>query len=238
MGSRSSPTSARAAARADSDRESHDGVVGVEPLVVLDEPTDRLIAARCSTSDHAEAVFGRYRDSALEQHACRHPLANQLEEASRLRDHDLVRRPQLTPRAHFRNAEGRRLGVPFGGLDLLPRDAGCLDRLDQQRSLNQRGRHVERVASAADVPAFDHRPGKQALTRSDGDVGSWRLSSGEPAHEPPPTASSRNVRRCCSSATSSPNIRLYSVACSTGLVRWSLDLTSAIRRIAVSSWSR
>ncbi len=47
-----------------------------------------------------------------------------------------------------------------------------------------------------------------------------------------------DCRRCCSSATSSPNIRLYSVACSTGLVRCSRDLRSAIRRRAVSSRRR
>ena len=57
-------------------------------------------------------------------------------------------------------------------------------------------------------------------------------------HASPPMAFSRSVRRCCSRATSSPNIRLYSVACSTGLVRCSRDLRSAIRRIAVISWSR
>ena len=53
-----------------------------------------------------------------------------------------------------------------------------------------------------------------------------------------PKARSRSWRRCCSRAVSSPNIRLYSVGCSTGLVRWSRDFTSAMRRCAVSSWRR
>ena len=57
-------------------------------------------------------------------------------------------------------------------------------------------------------------------------------------HSSPPMAFSRRVRRCCSSATSSPNIRLYSPACSTGLVRCSRDLRSAIRRMAVTSCRR
>ena len=52
-----------------------------------------------------------------------------------------------------------------------------------------------------------------------------------------PTMRSRSLRRCSSSAASSPNIRLYDAACSTGLVRWSRDLIWAIRRSAVSSIS-
>ena len=158
---------------------------------------------------------------------------------SRLGHREPVDRALLARPRHLGDLEDPLVGVPAGLVDALPGDP--LRRLAPPSGGTTSS--AGRVPSSQDSPAraeastrspFSARRGP-APRRADA-RGPGRAIVGQP-HQPP-TASSRRLRRCFSSATSSPNIRLYSSACSTGLVRCSLDFRSAMRRWTVSSWSR
>ncbi|GAA3673288.1 hypothetical protein GCM10022237_36190 [Nocardioides ginsengisoli] len=121
------------------------------------------------------------------------PLADQLEQPTGVVEVERVHRRRLAEAADLDHVQGLGVEVPVGARNLLPRDP-----------LGQ----VERVAGAADEVlagrVADRRPGEQALPRADGKL---RPVRDEP-HAPPPTIFSRSMRRCCSSAASSPNILL------------------------------
>src|SRR3712207_8156852 len=61
---------------------SDEGVVGVDSLVVLEEPADRAVASRCPSRDDADPALAADRDVSLEYDACRDPLTDQLDRKS------------------------------------------------------------------------------------------------------------------------------------------------------------
>ena len=149
----------------------------------------------------------------LQQDGRGDPLADQLEQPAGLVEGQHVLGTDVSPPPDLADPQDRGVDVPVGGLDLLPRDPDPGD--------------VDRVARARHhVAAHSGRPGEHLLPRER----RGRRDGGGRSCAADDLVAQR-TRRCCSSATSSPNIRLYSVACSTGLVRWSLDFTSAIRRL-------
>ena len=155
-------------------------------------------ARRAITRTPASAVDGHVP---LEDHARGDPLADQLEQAAT--GSPSVARVLAALLAPLPTSDTRStvvVGVPVGGLDLLPWQSPGPDGL--RAGSGRRARRGCRRGRRRSVSA----PGQDPLPRPD------RRRGGRRRHGPhwSPIASSRSVRRCCSRATSSPNIRLYS----------------------------
>src|SRR4051794_19155409 len=207
------------------------GIVGVDARVELVDPLQWTVAPRGPAGDHPQPAATADRHVPLQHDARGDPLAHELEQQPRLVEGEGVLGPLLAPAPDLADVQHGGLVVPLGSLDVLPRDADGLGELEAAAA--EGAEDVQRVAGAADVALVGGRVGEQALPPLHPD----RRALAAPPHCAF-TVRSRSVRRCCSSAASSPNMRLYSTACSTGLVRWSLDFRSLIRRAAVSSSRR
>ena len=152
---------------------------------------------------------------------------------------ELVDRAGLPELAHLGDPEPLLVPVPVGGLDLLPAAAGSPSAgVDRARSPARRGCRAARCRRRPRVCASTLSPRAQAGARD-----ARRRAPARPAGTELLTPRRRwPSRAACGGAARGRRARRTSgctrVACSTGLVRCSRDLRSAIRRIAVTSCSR
>ena len=230
-----SPTSACACARARSATAATSGSAGSRPASYACIQAIGS-ADRAAARDHREAELAAHGHPSLEDDAGGHPLADELQQEGRVLHLEGVRRPRLAVLPDLGDPEPESSCSQAASSTGLPRD---LDGARRRRVAPDH--HEPQPGAEQPGPVVRDGVGEDLLAARQ--VGAREHLGGDaPASVEEPhwlsSARSRRLRRCCSRATSSPNIRLYSVACSTGLVRCSRDFRSAMRRIAVSSRSR